>query len=91
MTTVSPFARSSAFDEPRLTSREQTVRIKIRNYILYPQPTVNETYVCPQIEEMYSVPESFLEIEVRNPQTHGSRFRLSHGGHSVQYTIYLSC
>ena len=24
-----------------------------------------------QIEEMYSVPESFLEIEVRNPQTHG--------------------
>ncbi|KAJ3909168.1 Phox homologous domain-containing protein [Lentinula edodes] len=23
------------------------------------------------IEEMYSVPESFLEIEVRNPQTHG--------------------
>jgi sorting nexin-3/12 len=25
---------------------------------------------------MYSVPESFLEIEVRNPQTHGARFRL---------------
>jgi len=47
MTTVSPFARSSAFDEPRLSGREQT------------------------IEEMYSVPESFLEIEVRNPQTHG--------------------
>lgn len=23
------------------------------------------------IEDMYSVPESFLEIEVRNPQTHG--------------------
>lgn len=39
-----------------------------------------------QIEEMYSVPESFLEIEVRNPQTHGEpiqrdigRFRLSGG------------
>ena len=30
MTTVSPFARSSAFDEPRLQGREQTVRIKIR-------------------------------------------------------------
>jgi sorting nexin-3/12 len=29
MTTVSPFARSSAFDEPRLSGREQTVRIKI--------------------------------------------------------------
>ena len=27
--------------------------------------------VLVQIEEMYSVPESFLEIEVRNPQTHG--------------------
>lgn len=26
-----------------------------------------------QIEEMYSVPESFLEIEVRNPQTHGKQ------------------
>jgi sorting nexin-3/12 len=23
------------------------------------------------IEDMYSVPENFLEIEVRNPQTHG--------------------
>jgi len=27
--------------------------------------------MSPQIEEMYSIPESFLEIEVRNPQTHG--------------------
>lgn len=26
---------------------------------------------CSQVEEMYSVPESFLEIEVKNPQTHG--------------------
>ncbi|PSS06538.1 hypothetical protein PHLCEN_2v3668 [Hermanssonia centrifuga] len=47
MTTVSPFARSSVFEDARITGREQT------------------------IEEMYSVPESFLEIEVRNPQTHG--------------------
>lgn len=23
------------------------------------------------IDEMYGVPENFLEIEVRNPQTHG--------------------
>ncbi|KAJ7457781.1 PX-domain-containing protein [Mycena latifolia] len=45
--TVSPFARSSSFEDARITGREQT------------------------IEEMYSVPESFLEIEVRNPQTHG--------------------
>ena len=29
-----------------------------------------------QIEEMYSVPESFLEIEVRNPQTHGKSIHL---------------
>jgi len=48
MTTPSPFARSSLFDEARIPGgREQT------------------------IEEMYSVPESFLEIEVKNPQTHG--------------------
>ncbi|KAF9263803.1 Phox-like protein [Marasmius fiardii PR-910] len=47
MTTVSPFARVSAFEEPGVMGRGQT------------------------IEEMYSVPESFLEIEVRNPQTHG--------------------
>ncbi|KAF8901806.1 Phox-like protein [Hymenopellis radicata] len=46
MTTVSPFARSTAFEESHV-GREQT------------------------IEEMYSVPESFLEIEVRNPQTTG--------------------
>lgn len=24
-----------------------------------------------QFDEMYAPPESFLEIEVRNPQTHG--------------------
>ncbi|THH26839.1 hypothetical protein EUX98_g7346 [Antrodiella citrinella] len=53
MTTVSPFARSSVFDEPRLTGREQT------------------------IEEMYSAPESALEIEVRNPQTHGQSLSLT--------------
>jgi len=48
MTTPSPFARSSLFDEHSMPSgRQQT------------------------IEEMYSVPESFLEIEVKNPQTHG--------------------
>ena len=28
-------------------------------------------FVLVQIEEMYNAPESFLEIEVRNPQTHG--------------------
>ena len=33
MTTVSPFARSSAFEEPRLSGREQTVRIKIRDLL----------------------------------------------------------
>ncbi|KAL0565527.1 Sorting nexin-3 [Marasmius crinis-equi] len=47
MTTVSPFARVTTFEEPGILGRGQT------------------------IEEMYSVPESFLEIEVRNPQTHG--------------------
>ena len=44
MTTVSPFARSSAFDEPRLTGREQTVRITIRTHVPHP-PT--EIYVAP--------------------------------------------
>ena len=68
MTTVSPFARSSAFEEPRLSGREQTVRIKIRGLFIY---FVDVIRVACQIEEMYSVPESFLEIEVRNPQTHG--------------------
>ena len=28
-------------------------------------------FVLVQIEEMYSAPESYLEIEVRNPQAHG--------------------
>ncbi|KAG8757678.1 Sorting nexin-3 [Ceratobasidium sp. 423] len=43
-----------------------------------PNPFARSTYEPTQltgreqtIEEMYSVPESFLEIEVRNPQTHG--------------------
>jgi sorting nexin-3/12 len=64
MATPSPFA--SHWDEPRLTGREQTVRqfgfSSVLNLNLKP---------LPKIEEMYSVPESFLEIEVRNPQTHG--------------------
>jgi sorting nexin-3/12 len=44
MTTVSPFARSSAFDEPRLTGREQTVRIEIRTHVSYVQLTLT---CCP--------------------------------------------
>ena len=39
MTTVSPFARSSAFEEPRLSGREQTVRIMIRDLLVYSFPT----------------------------------------------------
>ena len=42
-----------------------------------------------QIEEMYSVPESFLEIEVRNPQTHGEFAPSSTIAAQVgTYTIY---
>ena len=66
-TTVSPFARASVFDEPRLGGREQSV-----SDLPPPSHTVQPPTSAPtQIEEMYSVPESFLEIEVRNPQTHG--------------------
>ncbi|KAG9093183.1 Sorting nexin-3 [Ceratobasidium sp. 370] len=56
LTGPNPFARSTFDDSTRLTGREQTVLSVV---------------VVWQIEEMYSVPESFLEIEVRNPQTHG--------------------
>lgn len=38
-----------------------------------PTPQINLVSIL-QIEEMYSVPESFLEIEVRNPQTRGVYF-----------------
>ena len=73
MTTVSPFARSSVFDEPRLGGREQTVR-RLRSLRARWSTETEASDDGPrlwQIEEMYSVPESFLEIEVRNPQTHG--------------------
>ncbi|KAK2461329.1 hypothetical protein APHAL10511_006856 [Amanita phalloides] len=53
MATVSPFARSSAFDEWTVSSGRDM------------------SYSAAQVEEMYSIPESFLEIEVKNPQTHG--------------------
>ena len=69
MTAVSPFARSSAFEDSLSAGREQTVSHRV----------IHLTSLCDrtrtaslQIEEMYSVPESFLEIEVRNPQTHGN-------------------
>lgn len=42
---------------------------------------VHDNFSFSQIEEMYSVPESFLEIEVRNPQTHGV--------HPPSDTLYL--
>jgi hypothetical protein len=41
---------------------------------LHPQSHNYLAVFVSQIEEMYSVPESFLEIEVRNPQTHGKFF-----------------
>ena len=83
MTTVSPFARSSVFDEPLLGGREQTVSapavlcvglVLIAGAPRRPRPPARAVARCGcgQIEEMYSVPESFLEIEVRNPQTHGA-------------------
>jgi sorting nexin-3/12 len=46
-----------------------------------------------QFDEMYAVPESFLEIEVRNPQTHG-RLSVKTSAHRCtgigrkQYTDY---
>ncbi|KAF9491450.1 Phox-like protein [Pleurotus eryngii] len=90
MATVSPFARSSAFEEFSISGRQQTVSSAcnaLSNSELDPViafvicaglSTVSlawrydETpHAVDFIEEMYSVPESFLEIEVRNPQTHG--------------------
>jgi hypothetical protein len=47
---------------------------ELRPYVsllLVGTPSQAERDKQKQIEEMYSVPESFLEIEVRNPQTHG--------------------
>ena len=35
ITSVSPFARSTAFDEPRLSSREQTVSFRQQLYPSY--------------------------------------------------------
>ncbi|KXN82243.1 Sorting nexin-3 [Leucoagaricus sp. SymC.cos] len=61
---VSPFVRSSAFEDSLLSNREQT------------------------IEEMYSVPESFLEVEVRNPQTHEISPNGSLGFGRKMYTDY---
>ena len=73
MTTVSPFARSSVFDELRIGGHEQTVSPlrSLRNATSEHQQGPSIRIGAMQIEEMYSVPESFLEIEVRNPQTHG--------------------
>ena len=70
---VSPFARSG-FDETRIAGREQTVCPLSLPPPLVPWLNDNSGV---QIEEMYSVPESFLEIEVRNPQTHGTFVTLS--------------
>lgn len=70
MTAVSPFARAATFEDARLTGREQTVSLVC---LLSPDRDGRDCFslTTSQIEEMYSVPESFLEIEVRNPQTHG--------------------
>jgi len=54
--------------------RTDGVSIVITGAIPIPWLNVNPGV---QIEEMYSIPESFLEIEVRNPQTHGTFVALS--------------
>lgn len=64
-TSVSPFARSTGFETSLLAGREQTVSLCPLTLM-----TAVGSFLV-QIEEMYSIPESFLEIEVRNPQTHG--------------------
>ena len=68
MTAVSPFARSSAFEDSLSAGREQTVSHRL---VHLTSCAIEHEQASLQIEEMYSVPESFLEIEVRNPQTHG--------------------
>jgi hypothetical protein len=71
MTAVSPFARSSAFEDSLSAGREQTVSPRLSPLT---SCAIEHEQASLQIEEMYSVPESFLEIEVRNPQTHGESF-----------------
>jgi sorting nexin-3/12 len=56
----SPFARSDAADN-NIAGRPQTV-----------SSHECDSTLTIQFEEMYAVPESFLEIEVRNPLTHGT-------------------
>ena len=55
----------------RLAGRPQTVSTG------HPSPPI--TRFCEtdeQFDEMYAVPESFLEIEIRNPMTHGAGRRM---------------
>ena len=84
MTTPSPFARSTFDDSTRLSRRVQTVGIVIgtQSKRCCAETAVGDVLYI-QIEEMYSVPESFLEIEVRNPQTHGA-FDIPHPPSSKQ-------
>lgn len=75
MTTVSPFARSNAFEDWTVSAgRDMSVSRFVSTLVREPE---NACFLF-QVEEMYSIPESFLEIEVRNPQTHGEQlFALS--------------
>ena len=73
----SPFARSDSSqritfsDMARMAGRPQTVgdlhHLRSR---LCPEKVVADC-ATSQFDEMYAVPESFLEIEVRKPMTHG--------------------
>lgn len=48
---------------------ERMVLLIIKAIFQQKQTTNNKQQL--QFDEMYSVPESFLEIEIRNPMTHG--------------------
>jgi hypothetical protein len=49
----------------RLAGRPQTVSFIFHFHMIYDK-------LIEQFDEMYAVPESFLEIEIRNPMTHGA-------------------
>jgi hypothetical protein len=67
----SPFARTFS-DFGKAYTKPQTV-----SYLHQPKVGYRRTHfkcrltIAIQFDEMYAPPESFLEIEVRNPQTHG--------------------
>jgi hypothetical protein len=81
ISTVYPVVFLSFFPQTKNITKMSTGQHKFQSF----QTMTGASTRDQTIEERYGIPENFLEIEVKNPQTHGKTRKSS----SAQYGILI--